>query len=52
MYDLKNDPHEMRNLAEDPSHAEKLKELAAELQRLMRETGYVASPPPAAAKTR
>jgi arylsulfatase A-like enzyme len=53
MYDLNDDPHEMHNLVEDPRHVGKLKELAAELQRLMRETGYVASPAPAAAaKTR
>jgi N-acetylglucosamine-6-sulfatase len=50
MYDLKNDPHEMRNLAPDPAHAEKLKDLNGELDRLMKETGYVASPAPAKGK--
>jgi hypothetical protein len=40
----------MRNLAPDPAHAEKLKDLNGELDRLMKETGYVASPAPAKGK--
>jgi arylsulfatase A-like enzyme len=47
MYDLKNDPTEMHNLAQDPKHADKKRELAAELDRLMRETNYVSPPNPA-----
>lgn len=34
LYDLRNDPHEMKNLAEDPAYAEKIKELD---ERLMAE---------------
>jgi N-acetylglucosamine-6-sulfatase len=40
MYDLVKDPHEMRNVALDPAYAAKKKELAAELDRLLRDTGY------------
>jgi N-acetylglucosamine-6-sulfatase len=39
LYDLQNDPLEMKNLIADPKHAEKLKELKAELERLQKETG-------------
>lgn len=39
LYDLKNDPLEMKNLIDDPKHAVKLKELQAELARLQKETG-------------
>ena len=45
LYDLRNDPHEMNNLALDPKHAEKLAELLAELDRLIRETGWTRSAP-------
>lgn len=38
LYDLANDPQERRNLIDDPAHAERVKELQAELQRLMKET--------------
>ncbi|HTL30289.1 MAG TPA: sulfatase [Tepidisphaeraceae bacterium] len=40
MYDLKNDPKEMHNVAQDPKYAEKKKELEAELERLKRETDW------------
>ncbi len=44
LYDLKRDPHEMTNLADRPDHAARVAELRAELERLMRETGYRAQP--------
>ncbi len=37
LYDLKADPHETRNLIDDPACAGKLAELKAELERLMKE---------------
>jgi predicted phosphohydrolase len=37
LYDLKSDPLEMKNLAADPAHAARVKELAALLEKLMRE---------------
>ncbi len=39
LYDLKHDPDERRNLIHDPAAAAKLKELQAELVRLMQEPG-------------
>lgn len=39
LYDLKNDPEERRNLAADPKYAGKLKEMQAELNRVMAEVG-------------
>lgn len=42
LYDLKQDPGELRNLAPDPNHARTLNRMKAELERLKRETGYVA----------
>jgi N-acetylglucosamine-6-sulfatase len=39
LYDLKKDPDERRNLIRDPSAQGKLKELQAELARLMQESG-------------
>ncbi len=39
LYDLKNDPREMRNLYNDPAHARIVKQLRAELDRLQREVG-------------
>jgi len=39
LYDLKNDPRELRNLIDDPKAAGKLAELKTELARLMKETG-------------
>ncbi len=44
MYDLKADPHEMRNLAQDPKFAEKKKQLEAELERLKHETKWKQMP--------
>ena len=40
MYDLKNDPYEMKNLAQNPEYTEKHKALSRELDRLLKETGY------------
>ena len=39
LYDLKADPHELKNLAADPAQAGRLKELRADLDRWMREQG-------------
>jgi N-sulfoglucosamine sulfohydrolase len=39
LYDLVTDPHEMRDLAEDPSHADVLAALRERLDAWMRETG-------------
>jgi N-acetylglucosamine-6-sulfatase len=38
LYDLQRDPHEMRNLALDPSYAPELRVMKEELARLQRET--------------
>jgi arylsulfatase A-like enzyme len=37
MFDLKTDPHEVKNLYSDPAYAEKVKELKQELYRLKKE---------------
>ncbi|MBI5684955.1 MAG: sulfatase [Verrucomicrobia bacterium] len=42
LYNLANDPDERRNLIADPACAKKLKELQAELARLMKATGLTA----------
>jgi len=42
LYNLKNDPDERHNLIADPANAKKLKELQAELARLMKATGLTA----------
>jgi arylsulfatase A-like enzyme len=39
LYDLDNDPHEIRNLANDPAHAEVLAEYRKILERWIEETG-------------
>jgi arylsulfatase A-like enzyme len=39
LYDLEADPHESKNLIKDPARADTVKELQAELLRLMKETG-------------
>ena len=39
LYDLKNDPYELKNLAADPGFSEKLVELRARLDTWMEETG-------------
>jgi hypothetical protein len=38
LYDLEGDPHELRNIASDPRHADTLKLLREELQKWQRET--------------
>lgn len=45
MYHLKNDPHEMNNIARQPGYAPEKAELTGELDRLMKETGYLANVP-------
>jgi arylsulfatase len=42
LYDLKNDPHELQNLARDPGYEDVRKTLAAELDSWMREHGDTA----------
>lgn len=39
LYDLRADPHELTNLADDPAHREKLRELGARLDRWIEKTG-------------
>jgi len=39
LYDLRSDPHQVRNVATDASHAEQRRELRERVQRWMRETG-------------
>ena len=39
LYDLKNDPHEMRNLIADPGHAARRAELERELARVSKAAG-------------
>ena len=39
LYDLKKDPYEIENLAEQPEYAQTIRELFDELKRLQRETG-------------
>jgi len=39
LYDLKNDPNELKNLINDPAQKENIEGLKMELQRLMEETG-------------
>jgi len=46
LYDLREDPHEMTNLAEDPAHSGTLEEMKAELARLLKETKYAPAPKP------
>jgi N-sulfoglucosamine sulfohydrolase len=38
LYDTQADPHEVHNLADDPAHADKLKELRAALDQWVKET--------------
>jgi N-acetylglucosamine-6-sulfatase len=45
LYDLRNDPREMKNLALDGAHRKTLDEMKAELERLKRETGYTPMKP-------
>ncbi|MBW3542233.1 MAG: sulfatase [Planctomycetes bacterium] len=52
LYDLKQDPHEMRNVYDDPKYADVVRDLKAELERLMKhyqvpdDTGSVPKDPP------
>ena len=39
LYNLNDDPHELKNVIDDPASAEKLKELKAELATLREQTG-------------
>ena len=39
LYDLRTDPHQVRNIAADPAYAEQRRELRERVQRWMRETG-------------
>jgi len=39
LFDLKKDPHEMRNVYDDPSYADVVKELKVELAKLKRDIG-------------
>ena len=39
LYDLKNDPHEMCNLVNEPEHEARVQEMMAEVWRIVRETG-------------
>ncbi|MGB7343957.1 MAG: sulfatase [Pirellulaceae bacterium] len=39
LYDLRSDPHEMKNLASDPDHADRLAEMRAELEKWIVQTG-------------
>ncbi|MBI4606805.1 MAG: sulfatase-like hydrolase/transferase [Planctomycetes bacterium] len=39
LYDVEADPHEVRNLAADPAHRERLERLRSALERWTRETG-------------
>ncbi|MBD3184827.1 sulfatase-like hydrolase/transferase [Candidatus Poribacteria bacterium] len=39
LYDLKNDPHEINNLADDPEHQKILKDLSSKLDSWIKETG-------------
>ncbi|MGB9623799.1 MAG: sulfatase family protein [Phycisphaerae bacterium] len=47
LYDLRNDPNEMKNLAADPAARHPLELMKAELDRLKKETGYTLVPPSA-----
>jgi len=40
LYDLKNDPHEMKNLASDPAYKEQLDKMKAELERQIQATKH------------
>ena len=39
LYNLADDPHELRNLAEDPAHEEQVKKMTRLVWRYARETG-------------
>jgi uncharacterized sulfatase len=47
LYDCNADPHEVKNLADDPKHAEKLKELRAALDQWLEQTHDLGAVPEA-----
>lgn len=47
LYDLKNDPNEMKNLATDPAAKDRLDKMKAELERLKKQTDYTVDQPTA-----
>ncbi len=49
LYDLKNDPYEINNLASDPAQAKQLNELQSRLKRWMEETSDAGREPESAA---
>ena len=44
MYDLQNDPQELRNLAIDPAYAKTVQEMNARLFEILQETGGMTIP--------
>jgi N-acetylglucosamine-6-sulfatase len=38
LYDLENDPHEIKNLAQEPQHQARIKEMKAQLFQILKET--------------
>ena len=44
MFNLAADPYETRNLARDPTHANLMAEMAAEMERLSKEVAYQVPP--------
>ena len=52
LYDIKNDPHEWRNLAQDKAHQDKLNEMQRRLDRTLREIGANKPAVPAGNTTR
>ena len=42
LFDLQDDPHETRNVSDDPQHADRVKPMLAELERWQRELGDAA----------
>jgi len=45
LYDTRADPHEVQNLADDPAHADKLKELRAALDQWVKDTNDLGEVP-------
>jgi uncharacterized sulfatase len=39
LYDLKTDPHQIQNVADNPTYQKAKKELAARLMKILKETG-------------
>jgi len=42
LYDLQSDPHEMKNLASDPTHRETVRDMCKRMRRLAHETAMSA----------